>query len=449
MTTVEIEEVDPVTNMSGKISCRDRQIRTLVSLIGKREQVAPPALFIYGHTGTGKSLVINSLVQTLELPHVTVNCVECYNQRFMYEKILNKLQGLRSYMADPDSYLKCDNMNDFIRMFRQVCEDQGLNKQTVYIVLDKAECLRDKEVNILPTFLRLQELTHQNVCVILMTEIVWEKFRTGTGYCEPYIVNFPDYTKDEVLTILTEDRPDGSEADFYSMYLNLLLSVFHMVCRDLREIRYLAGLNYEKYCQPIRTGEAEASDTRKLWKNIEPHLKKALQTVYLREVSSSQWEKAQQETEVGQMPSLQGLSSRNHVELPYYSKYLLIAAYLASYNPAKTDRRFFARNSGKVDKRAKFIKKHERTSNHMLGPKQFPIDRLMAIFFSIVEGKVSPTANIFVQISSLVSLNMLGQVAGDDQIDTPKYKCLVSLEFIKSVSRTVGFDVLRYLYDFV
>jgi hypothetical protein len=29
------------------------------------------------------------------------------------------------------------------------------------------------------------------------------------------------------------------------------------------------------------------------------------------------------------------------MELPYYSKFILIAAYLASYNPARTDKRFF------------------------------------------------------------------------------------------------------------
>lgn len=38
---------------------------------------------------------------------------------------------------------------------------------------------------------------------------------------------------------------------------------------------------------------------------------------------------------------LSGLSAHTHVELPYYSKFLLIAAYLASYNPARTDKRFF------------------------------------------------------------------------------------------------------------
>ena len=30
---------------------------------------------------------------------------------------------------------------------------------------------------------------------------------------------------------------------------------------------------------------AEVTETRKLWRHIEPHMKKALQTVYLREVS--------------------------------------------------------------------------------------------------------------------------------------------------------------------
>lgn len=38
---------------------------------------------------------------------------------------------------------------------------------------------------------------------------------------------------------------------------------------------------------------------------------------------------------------LPGLSAHTHVELPFYSKFLLIAAYLASYNPARTDKRFF------------------------------------------------------------------------------------------------------------
>ena len=39
----------------------------------------------------------------------------------------------------------------------------------------------------------------------------------------------------------------------------------------------------------------------------------------------------------------------------------------------------------------------------MLGPKPFPLDRLMAIFYSIVEGRVAPTANIFMQVRICVT----------------------------------------------
>ena len=36
-------------------------------------------------------------------------------------------------------------------------------------------------------------------------------------------------------------------------------------------------------------------------------------------------------------------SSRAYVELPVYSKYLVIAAYIASFNPVKSDKRFFSK----------------------------------------------------------------------------------------------------------
>lgn len=95
------------------------------------------------------------------------------------------------------------------------------------------------------------------------------------------------------------------------------------------------------------------------------------------------------------------------------------------------------------------MKKHEKTSNHLLGPKPFPLDRLLAIFYSVVDSRVAPTASVFCQISSLVTLQLLNQVGHDDQLDAPKYKCAVSLDFILAISRTVSFDMVKYLYDFL
>jgi origin recognition complex subunit 5 len=64
-----------------------------------------------------------------------------------------------------------------------------------------------------------------------------------------------------------------------------------------------------------------------------------------------------------------GLSSYSTVELPFYSKYLLIAAYLASHNPAKTDRQFFCKTAAKkMTKRAKVAAKTGvKTSSQLKG----------------------------------------------------------------------------------
>ncbi|XP_023581287.1 origin recognition complex subunit 5 [Trichechus manatus latirostris] len=53
------------------------------------------------------------------------------------------------------------------------------------------------------------------------------------------------------------------------------------------------------------------------------------------------------------------------------------------------------------------------------------------------------------EITSLVTLQLLTLVGHDDQLDGPKYKCTVSLDFIRAIARTVNFDIIKYLYDFL
>uniref|UniRef100_A0A8C7X2H1 Origin recognition complex subunit 5 n=1 Tax=Oryzias sinensis TaxID=183150 RepID=A0A8C7X2H1_9TELE len=421
-----------------QLPCREVQAGMLLSLMGEPHQYCYPSIFIYGHRASGKSHVINVLMKELELPHATLSCVECVSVALLFEQVLRSFFG-----CDVASLLpRSPSLTDFVRIYRQ----QSPARQTRYIVMEKAELLRDADANLLPALLRLQELVEDNVTVILLSEIVWDTFRPNTGCFEPLLLHFPDYSKVELQQILSQDRHPSYSAELYSFYVSILLGVFYSVCRDLRELRHLAALNFSKFCEPLAEGKVKETDTHKLWKNIEPHLKKAMQTVYLREVSSLQWEQMQQmEEETG---ALKGLSAHTHVELPFYSKFLLIAAYLASYNPARTDKRFFLKHHGKI-KKTNFLKKNEKTTNHLLGPKPFPLDRLLAIFYSVVDGRVAPTASIFSQISSLVTLQLLAQVSHDDQLDSPKYKCAVSLEFICNISRTVNFDIMKYLYDFL
>ena len=47
--------------------CRKVQIEKLVGLFGEKGEIAYPAIFVYGHTGTGKSHVLRSLMNNLKV----------------------------------------------------------------------------------------------------------------------------------------------------------------------------------------------------------------------------------------------------------------------------------------------------------------------------------------------------------------------------------------------
>lgn len=50
-----------------------------------------------------------------------------------------------------------------------------------------------------------------------------------------------------------------------------------------------------------------------------------------------------------------------------------------------------------------------QTSNHLLGPKPFPLDRLLAIFYSVVDSRVAPTASVFSQVISFEQIIRFGK----------------------------------------
>ena len=76
--------------------------------------------------------------------------------------------------------------------------------------------------------------------------------------------------------------------------------------------------------------------------------------------------------------------TKKEVELPFVSKHLIIAAFLASYNPASSDYRIFAKRQMKKTRRkgktnSKTAK--EKIPQYLLGPKPFGLERLLAIMF--------------------------------------------------------------------
>jgi origin recognition complex subunit 5 len=181
-----------------------------------------------------------------------------------------------------------------------------------------------------------------------------------------------------------KECPQPEHSSLYQTYLSMILGVFLVACRDFCELRYIAAQHWEAFMEPIHSGEIDKTQSVKLWRHLEPKLRSSLNQVYVRG------------------PDACGTQIGLKMELPFFSKFLIIAAYLASYNPPRYDRRLFVKakeGRKKKDKGLKSLKKQKlHNAARLMGPKVFPIDRLMAIFYSIVEERVTPSLNIFVQV---------------------------------------------------
>lgn len=142
-------------------------------------------------------------------------------------------------------------------------------------------------------------------------------------------------------------------------------------------------------------------------------------------------------------------------DLPYYTTYLLIAAYLSSYNPSRTDVTYFMKHSDKRKNRRHHAstklsaKKSRKIPRHLLTPSPFPLDRLLAVFRSLLDGPVPQVADVCTQIATLTSMRLLvrtGQGGAGDMLDTGmRWRVNFGWEYVRRLGRSVGVEVGEYL----
>ena len=391
---------------------RQKQVELLLTIFGEPTSVAYPSLYVWGHSGTGKTLVVQSVLKKLQVQFAFVSCIDCYTPQLLFESVLRQITATHSDTMTG----RCDNMAKFVQVLSQVLDECS---PAVYLVLDKAERVRDMEPTLLPSLMRLAELTRRKVCVILISELVWGKFYSDPFETPSFILHFPNYSKEEILVLMGEDCPQDKPSVFYHTFINHIWNVFNSVCRDLSELRHLSTILYPKYCEPVDQDKIGIQETRRLWRHIEPYFKHIMSKIFLREISSAHMERIQ-------LVGTSQQSGSKSIELPHVSKFLLISAYLASYNPARMDKRFFSKRKGDSKKSKKKVPK-DKPNCQLQGPKPFPLDRMMAVFYSIMEDCEAPSADVYSQISSLVTMQLVAQVGNACDLDNPRYKACLSM----------------------
>ncbi|KAI5715779.1 hypothetical protein M8J77_022280 [Diaphorina citri] len=423
-------------SLKSKFPCRDKQIDLLCNFL---KQNVPckyqyPCVLVHGNQSTGKlSLVKTYLLLSKNTKYVIANCTTLYTHKLLVEHILNTLYGYKR--SDQTHLERCDNIATLVLDLRKIARRNP--DQHIIIVLKNCEKLDRLS---LCSLLRLQEYTKcTNITLVLITSV--SPCNLHTDQVIPKI-HFNQYSKDQLTQILSLEKPDGHPVDFFENFLNACVGTLYNVCRDLRELKNLISNVFPKYVEPIQSGDLLHSDVVALWRHIAPYLKATINNAYLGFVLK---ESTDTSTATPTLTTTQALRMKL-LDLPYYTKYFLIASYLASFISPKHDRRLFVKRAHSRSKKRNIVNvRSERVENELMGAKSFSLDRLLAIFYAIIQdGEVNLTANLLAQISSLVELKLL-TVLSDGNLDKPNYKCSVDKETIYAISKTLDFNIKKYL----
>ncbi len=147
--------------------------------------------------------------------------------------------------------------------------------------------------------------------------------------------------------------------------------------------------------------------------------------------------------------------------LPYYARWLLVAAYLASHNPAKLDALFFMKSTerkrrkkgGGTARSGGRPSQQRKVPRHLLAPSQFALDRLLSILHAILPHDLRSTIDVYTQIATLSGLRLLvrstGIGSGDPLEPGSKWRVgpMVNWEYAQALARSLKLDLVDYIAE--
>lgn len=260
----------------------------------------------------------------------------------------------------------------------------------------------------------------------------------------PSAESFPDYT----LDLAAED-----DAWLWSRFLAAVYdSLSKHTGRDLVSFGAAALRLWREFVSPVVKGEFGTRDFSRLMVNRR-HLFQGEDAVLERIVDKANGESAA----VSVARKVPGIVQ----SLPFYTTHLLIAAYLASYNPARTDVTYFMKHADKrknkrrassaasLSATSKGGVKHRRIPRHLLTPTPFSLDRLLAVFHALLLDRVPQRADLYTSVATLTSLRLLVRTgvggAGDALEAGARWRVGFGWEFVRGLGRSVGVEVGEYL----
>ncbi|KAA6423708.1 MAG: origin recognition complex subunit 5 [Trebouxia sp. A1-2] len=382
---------------------REEQIQKLVNGVST---AGAPLLFVCGPSSTGKTSVV---------------------RRGLWKVVHFVSSG--DHQFKPDEYVG-------------VAPPQ---KPAKYIVVDHVERIADS--GLLAVLLKAREITGANVGLILISSVSWGSsiFECDTlRVVRPMQLAFPAYEDDVLTKIIALGCPPKEDVESYVRFIGSYMYDFARVSRRLEDLQKVIQHLYPMYLQPVRDGKIERDNATALFAAFAPHFREAVAN-FTSGAAAASFVPKHHKPRADAKP-IGGLD----FELPYNSKLLLLAAYIASRNRPNLDNRLFDTGPGK--RRRKNAMASDRQAEgakeaQLRGPITFPQERLLSYFWNLLksEGADDEAAawdeRAAQQQQSAEVFMLLRSLASGDMLDDGKYQCNIKDELAQKLAHNLQINL--------
>ncbi|KAK9325944.1 origin recognition complex subunit 5 C-terminus-domain-containing protein [Lipomyces orientalis] len=455
---------DQLQELALEFPARYNQFDLLNSLISKDKTTNPTAIALTGQPSSGKTCVLRRFLREVRFSHTWLSCDECVSLRVLLQRILAALRAIGT--EDPnklDYSIMCHNFTLFVTQLNDVLRALAL-EEAHFVVLDRIDELGEPYESFYQLVINIGEmLRYDGITFILISSS--SEPRSSVTSTFPHIY-FPPYRKAESLAILRNQTPgsirsilgptdrelsDVQLTSLWSSYCQVIIDTyFPLYGPDIQQLKATAREAFSTYAQPVLDGVVgilpsnrdSQSGFVKLYKINQPLLTS---------------EELVRNSFVSYVQSAGGTGAIGQHDMPIYSKYLLCAAYLASYNKPRYDIRLFSRirESRRRIRKSTSHKAKDKINGRNLAPSPFEYERLLAIFQCIVPEKIDSATDIQIQFATLATLKLVTRAGSDssggssmDILESrTKWRVNVSWDIILQIARDIKLQLENYLME--
>ena len=442
-----------------------------MAFIGREEQCQElkdkldtcwPVVLLHGPKGVGKTSLVKQVTCTIADPVTFVCMDDILTLRDLLSFILVDFFTCCNQDDITLDLLKncdCPDFSHFVSKVKSFTEKHSLITKRLIVVIDSADALLEMDPLILCGLSRLHEFLQPELkltflLISLLPPVHYEK--PGAFLYPPLTVQLLSYSKSQAEEILTAYVHSLLEKDenlkkISGNYIRVIMSIAYDYSHDISVLKDFARTHLHKYFEPIKNGEVEGDKVVRLHKLIDAHLRQSSGNLGIRSMTQN----------VGMDGNvLQGCRCQQVNQLqdmPLGIKFLLISAYLASFNSKASDRRFFSKQ-----KQAKGRKCRPTTSTSTKSkdeaPKAFPLERLVHIYMLLLDlndysrsntAASELTCKAFTLVQELILLKLLVPVSAHSPIlsSERKFKVAecVTRDLIEKVAKTIDFNISAHL----